>query len=56
MAIIGSFAFWGAGIRRGCEVTGRTSLIDFAPTVCRLLGIEGPRDADGRVLTEVLEG
>lgn len=49
-------AFWGAGIRQGCEVTGRTSLIDFAPTVCRLLGIEGPRDADGRVLTEVLEG
>lgn len=48
-------AFWGAGVRRGVKVQERTSLVDFAPTACRLLGIEGPQDAVGRILTEALE-
>lgn len=48
-------AFWGAGVRRGVKVQERTSLVDFALTACRLLGIEGPQDAVGRILTEALE-
>ena len=48
-------AFWGNGIRRGVSISKCTSLVDFAPTVCKLLGIEGPKNTVGRVLTEVLD-
>lgn len=47
-------AFYGAGIRPGTSVARRTDLTDFAPTVCRLMGVDGPRDRTGRVLEEIL--
>jgi hypothetical protein len=49
-----AFLLHGPGIRSGyCLHGGRA--IDLAPTLARALGIEGPRDADGRVLEEVFE-
>lgn len=48
-------AFVGAGIRRGVSVEEQTDLTDFAPTLAALLHIAPPKDATGRVLTEILE-
>jgi arylsulfatase A-like enzyme len=42
--------FMGAGIPPGRDPQ-RTSTVDFAPTLARLLGIPYPRDVDGRVLS-----
>lgn len=47
-------AFWGHGIRPGARVSRRTTLPDFAPTLARLMGIEGPRDHTGDVLSEII--
>ncbi|MEG2207049.1 MAG: alkaline phosphatase family protein [Clostridia bacterium] len=47
-------AFCGKGIKHGVQVTQATTLVDFAPTLCALLGFDGPQDKTGRVLTEVL--
>jgi arylsulfatase A-like enzyme len=41
----------GAGVRRGARLH-RPSLTDVAPTVCRLLGVRPPADAEGRSLAE----
>lgn len=44
----------GPGIRSDyCLRGGRA--VDLAPTLARAIGIDGPRDADGRVLEEVFE-
>jgi predicted AlkP superfamily phosphohydrolase/phosphomutase len=43
----------GPGIRPGTKLTG-VRLIDFAPTLARLLNIPTPKDATGRVLYEAL--
>ncbi len=48
-------AFYGKGIKQGLRVTHRTTLPQFAPTVCRLLSIDGPADAKGLILNEILE-
>ena len=45
----------GAGVRRGARLH-RPSLTDVAPTVCRLLGVRPPADADGRYLAEAFRG
>ena len=47
-------AFHGPGVRRGVRVTRSTDLTDFAPTVCRLMGMERPKNSTGRVLEEIL--
>ena len=44
----------GAGIRRGVEMSS-IRMIDFAPTLAALLGLEMPA-AEGRILREMLEG
>jgi arylsulfatase A-like enzyme len=41
----------GPGIRPGTKLSG-VRVIDFAPTVARLLNIPTPKDATGRVLSE----
>jgi len=43
----------GQGIRPGAHAHART--IDFAPTVCALLGVPSPGHAEGRALTELLD-
>ena len=44
--------FHGPGVRSGARLNG-VQIIDFAPTLARLLGIPPPKDATGRALLEV---
>jgi len=45
--------FWGMGIRAGTNTT-RVSIVDIAPTLARLLGVEPTEPVQGRVLLEAL--
>jgi Type I phosphodiesterase / nucleotide pyrophosphatase/Sulfatase len=49
------FAMWGSGVSRGKTVGEPRSILDLAPTVCYLLGVEPPDGSVGRVLTEAME-
>jgi Type I phosphodiesterase / nucleotide pyrophosphatase/Sulfatase len=49
------FAMWGSGVNRGRTVSEPRSILDLAPTICYLLGIEPPRGSVGRTLQEVME-
>jgi hypothetical protein len=44
------FALWGSGIAAGKVVEEPASILDLAPTVCYLLGVEPPRSSVGRTL------
>jgi len=44
----------GPGIRKGFHHEGYIHLKDIAPTVCHLLGMEAPRNSEGRVLRAFL--
>lgn len=46
---------WGRGIKKDYVYDARIYNIDFARTMAKLLDIEGPRDATGRVLDDALE-
>ncbi len=48
------FAMWGSGVREGVVVREPRSILDLAPTICYLLGVEPPRGSSGRVLKEAL--
>ena len=45
--------FWGAGIRAGTN-TNRVSVVDIAPTLAALLGVQPTEPIQGRALTEAL--
>ena len=47
--------FWGVGIRAG-TYANRVSVVDLAPTLAQLLGVEPTEPIQGRVLTEALIG
>ena len=47
-------AFSGGGIRLAPD-SSSASLLDVLPTALHLLGLAIPRDADGRVLVEILD-
>lgn len=49
------FAMWGAGIEAGKTVPEPHSILDVAPTICYLLGVEPPKGSTGRTLTEALK-
>ena len=49
------FAMWGSGVAAGRTVEKPRSILDVAPTICYLLGVEPPSGSTGRVLTEALE-
>jgi type I phosphodiesterase/nucleotide pyrophosphatase len=49
------FAMWGAGVAEGRVVEKPASILDLAPTICYLLGIEPPKGSTGRVLRDALE-
>jgi len=49
------FAMWGSGVARGGTAREPRSILDLAPTLCFLLGIEPPSGSVGRVLKEALE-
>lgn len=48
------FAMWGSGISKG-RVAEPRSILDLAPTISYLLGIEPPKGSTGRVLAEALD-
>ncbi len=50
------FAMWGSGVVGGKAVQDPASILDLAPTVCYLLGVEPPEGSTGRVLGDALEG
>ena len=50
------FAMWGSGVKGGQTVRTPSSVMDLAPTICYLLGVEPPRGSTGRVLGDALEG
>ena len=45
----------GPGIKQDTILPELVNLIDIAPTIAHLLGIPGPKQAQGRVLEEILE-
>jgi Sulfatase len=49
------FAIWGSGVTTGRVVKEPRSILDLAPTICFLLGVEPPTGSVGRVLEEALE-
>jgi hypothetical protein len=49
------FAMWGSGVADGRVVKDPRSVLDLAPTICYLLGVEPPDGSVGRVLEEALE-
>jgi hypothetical protein len=49
------FAMWGKGIAGGRIVSEPRSILDLAPTISYLLGVEPPSGSTGRVLTQALE-
>lgn len=49
------FAMWGSGVAAGQKVKEPASILDLAPTICYLLGVEPPRGSTGRVLRAALE-
>src|SRR5918997_3840144 len=50
------FAMWGSGVAAGRKISEPGSILDLAPTICYLLGIEPPKGSTGRVLRDTLEG
>ncbi len=49
------FTMWGSGVAQGRVVEEPHSILDLAPTICYLLGVEPPEGSTGRVLKEALE-
>jgi hypothetical protein len=49
------FAMWGKGIAEGRVVREPRSILDVAPTISYLLGVEPPSGSTGRVLTRAIE-
>ncbi len=48
-----ALVFWGAGIRAG-TYANRVSVVDIAPTLAALLGVQPTEPIQGRALTEAL--
>jgi hypothetical protein len=48
------FAMWGSSIAGGRTVEEPHSILDLAPTICYLLGVEPPNSSVGRVLKEAM--
>ena len=50
------FAMWGSGVANGRIVKDPRSILDLAPTICYLLGVDPPTGSVGRTLGEAMEG
>lgn len=46
---------WGAGIRKGLVLERTVWLSDITPTICYLLGVPPPRNAEGAVIYQAFE-
>jgi hypothetical protein len=49
------FAMWGSGVAGGRTIQEPRSILDLAPTICYLLGVEPPEGSTGRLLEGALE-
>ena len=49
------FAMWGSGITKAQSIEDPASILDVAPTISYLLGVEPPAGSTGRVLEDALE-
>ncbi|HEX2097769.1 MAG TPA: alkaline phosphatase family protein [Rubrobacteraceae bacterium] len=49
------FAMWGSGVAKGRTVGKPHSILDLAPTISYLLGLEPPGGSTGRVLVEAFD-
>lgn len=49
------FAMWGSGVAEGKTISEPRSILDLAPTISYLLGVEPPAGSTGRTLLEALE-
>ena len=49
------FAMWGSGVAEGRIESKPRSILDLAPTISYLLGVEPPKGSTGRVLKEALD-
>ena len=49
------FIAYGPNIKKGYTMSKNIRFIDIAPTISYILGIEAPRDAEGRILYELFE-
>jgi hypothetical protein len=49
------FAMWGSSIALGRVASEPRSILDLAPTISYLLGVDPPKGSTGRVLTEALD-
>ncbi len=50
------FIINGANVRSGVALQGQARSVDIAPTLAHMLGVPQPRDAEGRVIMEAIEG
>jgi predicted AlkP superfamily phosphohydrolase/phosphomutase len=50
------FLLCGPGVKRGARGDRRVNLVDVAPTLAHILGIEPPSRAEGRIVREALVG
>jgi predicted AlkP superfamily phosphohydrolase/phosphomutase len=50
----GVLMLWGAGVKQGTSLHG-AHMVDVAPTILALLGLDVPADMDGRVVSEALQ-
>ena len=55
-ALRNTLVAWGDGIRTGVVSEVPCGIVDIAPTVLQLLGVESKTEMDGRVLLELLTG
>ncbi|MFZ5645884.1 MAG: alkaline phosphatase family protein [Bacillota bacterium] len=46
----------GAGLRKGEVIDRRVRVVDIVPTICHLTGVPMPRDVEGGVIYQALEG
>lgn len=49
------FIMAGPGVKQGVHLQGQVRQVDVAPTICYLLGIDVPRNAEGGVIYEALQ-
>jgi len=49
------FVMWGAGIRKGVVLERNVWLTDVTPTICYILDVPPPKDAEGAIIYQAFE-
>ncbi len=48
-------AFYGKHIKQNAQVFAPTTLVDFVPTACHIMGVMPPKDSVGRIIYDIIE-